>query len=205
MFTAQDTAGPAELAGSALTVWLRINRKAPYIDLRWASELYVPTGTSDADRVAAADGMWAELPRRNGRHDIHANRLGQALYGRHVRCVSFLSTSVRATATANLLAQPLNELSPARIFDAIAALTGSNGRWSRSGPRAPPSTPGVRRNSGPAPTWTGGRPRPRSPRPASPSGPGPAPRSSARPRCGRAGVPGWSWPGGMGWTTSPPR
>jgi chromosome segregation protein len=58
------------------------------------------------------------------RDDIHANRLGQALYGRHVRCVSFLSTSVRASATANLLAQPLNELSPARIFDAIAALTG---------------------------------------------------------------------------------
>ena len=124
VFTAQDAAGPAELAGSALTVWLRINRKAPYIDLRWASERYVPAGASDADRVAAADGMWAELPRRNGRHDMHANRLGQALYGRHVRCVSFLSTSVRASATANLLAQPLNELSPARIFDAIAALTG---------------------------------------------------------------------------------
>jgi chromosome segregation protein len=124
VFTAQDAGGVPELAGSALTVWLRINRKAPYIDLRWAGELYVPAGTSDAGRVAAADGMWAELPRRNGRHDIHANRLGQALYGRHVRCVSFLSTSVRATATANLLAQPLNELSPARIFDAIAALTG---------------------------------------------------------------------------------
>ena len=124
VFTAPDAAAAGELTASALTVWLRINRKAPYIDLRWASELYVPTGASDADRVAAADGMWAELPRRNGRHDIHANRLGQALYGRHVRCVSFLSTSVRASATANLLAQPLNELSPARIFDAIAALTG---------------------------------------------------------------------------------
>jgi len=124
VFTAPDAATPGELAASALTVWLRINRKAPYVDLRWASELYVPAGAGDADRVAAADGMWAELPRRNGRHDIHANRLGQALYGRHVRCVSFLSTSVRASATANLLAQPLNELSPARIFDAIAALTG---------------------------------------------------------------------------------
>jgi chromosome segregation protein len=124
VFTAPDAAAAGELTASALTVWLRINRKAPYIDLRWAGELYVPTGVSDADRVAAADGMWAELPRRNGRHDIHANRLGQALYGRHVRCVSFLSTSVRASATANLLAQPLNELSPARIFDAIAALTG---------------------------------------------------------------------------------
>jgi chromosome segregation protein len=124
VFTEHGAAGPEALAASALTVWLRINRKAPYIDLRWAHELYVPAATSDADRVAAADNLWAELPRRNGRHDIHANRLGEVLYGRHVRCVSFLSTSVRASATANLLAQPLNELSPARIFDAIAALTG---------------------------------------------------------------------------------
>jgi len=124
VFTEHGAATPEALATSALTVWLRINRKAPYIDLRWAGELYVPAAASDADRVAAADGMWAELPRRNGRHDIHANRLGEVLYGRHVRCVSFLSTSVRASATANLLAQPLNELSPARIFDAIAALTG---------------------------------------------------------------------------------
>ncbi len=124
VFTEYGAATSEVLASSALTVWLRINRKAPYIDLRWAHELYVPAAASDADRVAAADGMWAELPRRNGRHDIHANRLGEVLYGRHVRCVSFLSTSVRASATANLLAQPLNELSPARIFDAIAALTG---------------------------------------------------------------------------------
>src|SRR5258708_1800385 len=124
VFADHGAAAAGELAASALTVWLRINRKAPYIDLRWAGRLYVPAGVSDADRVASADALWAELPRRNGRHDIHANRLGQALYGRHVRCVSFLSTSVRASATANLLAQPLNDLSPARIFDAIAALTG---------------------------------------------------------------------------------
>src|SRR5262249_23262175 len=39
----------------------------------------------------------------------------------------FLSTSVRASPTANLLAQPLNELSPERIFDAIGALTGLTG------------------------------------------------------------------------------
>jgi hypothetical protein len=112
------------LSASALTVWLRINRKAPYLDLRWREGLYVPAGDSDAQRVALVDGMWEALAKRNGRHDIHANRLADTLYGPHVRCVSFLSTSVRASLTANLLAQPLNELTPARIFDAIATLTG---------------------------------------------------------------------------------
>lgn len=38
--------------------------------------------------------------------------------------MSFLSTSVRASVTPNLLAQPLNEISERRIFEAIAALTG---------------------------------------------------------------------------------
>jgi hypothetical protein len=38
--------------------------------------------------------------------------------------VSFLSTSVRSSPAANLLAQPLNDLDPRRIFDAVATLTG---------------------------------------------------------------------------------
>lgn len=111
-------------AASALSVWLRINRKAPYIDLRWEHGLYVPAGASEAERVAHVDTLWARMERRRSRADLHANRLAESLYGPHVRCVSFLSTSVRASPTANLLAQPLNELTPFRIFDAIATLTG---------------------------------------------------------------------------------
>jgi hypothetical protein len=111
-------------SASALSVWVRINRKAPYLDLRWQHGLYVPAGAGEAERVAHVDALWSRLEKRKGRTDLHANRLADALYGPHVRCVSFLSTSVRASPTANLLAQPLNELSPARIFDAIATLTG---------------------------------------------------------------------------------
>jgi chromosome segregation protein len=115
---------PEALSASALTVWLRINRKAPYIDLRWQVGLYVPTGANDAERVSVANNMWNALPRQNGRHDVHAARLGATLYGPHVRCVSFLSTSVRSGSAPNLIAQPLNDLTPVQIFNAIAALTG---------------------------------------------------------------------------------
>ena len=113
-----------ELRASVLTVWIRINRKAPYIDLRWVYDLHVPAGSNDDERARQVDPLWQALPRSNGRTDFHANRLGTVLYGGHVRCVSFLSTSVRASPTANLLAQPLNELTPDRVFDAIATLTG---------------------------------------------------------------------------------
>ena len=114
----------AELQESSLTVWLRINRKAPYLDLRWRDGLYLTYGTSEAQRAARVDEMWQALPFSNGRTDFHASRLSAVLFGGHARCVSFLSASVRSSPTPNLLAQPLNDLSAARIFDAIANLTG---------------------------------------------------------------------------------
>ncbi|WP_245975694.1 chromosome segregation ATPase [Amycolatopsis palatopharyngis] len=113
-----------ELSASALTVWLRINRKASHVHLRWHEGLYVPYGATESERAAGVDALWDALPKSNGRTDFHANRLTSVLYGSHVRCVSFLSTSVRSSPAANLLAQPLNDLDPRRIFDAIATLTG---------------------------------------------------------------------------------
>ncbi len=113
-----------DLEAGALTVWLRINRKSPYLSLRWKKGLHVPYGSNDAERAAGVQNLWNLLPHSNGRDDFHAGRLARVLYGGQVRCVSFLSTSVRASPAANLLAQPLNELSPWRMFDAVATLTG---------------------------------------------------------------------------------
>ncbi|MEU4192577.1 chromosome segregation ATPase [Kribbella sp. NPDC026611] len=124
VFADPDLTDLADVEGSAITVWIRINRKASYIDLRWKHGLHIPHGATEAERAAGADALWAALPHSNGRTDFHANKLSQVLYGGQVRCVSFLSTSVRSSPTANLLAEPLNELGPARIFNAIATLTG---------------------------------------------------------------------------------
>ena len=116
-----------QLKAGALTVWIRIdrsNQKGPRLKLRWQDGLHLPAGASEAEREQAADALWQALHPRAGRQDVGARDLSRALYGEHVRCVSFLSTSVRASVTPNLLAQPLNEISERRIFEAIAALTG---------------------------------------------------------------------------------
>ncbi|SCF48718.1 hypothetical protein GA0070216_12828 [Micromonospora matsumotoense] len=116
-----------QLQACALTVWIRIdrsNQKGPRLKLRWRDGLHLPVGDSEAEREQAADSVWQALPPRAGRQDVAARDLPRTLYGEHVRCVSFLSTSVRASAAPNLLAQPLNEISERRIFEAIAALTG---------------------------------------------------------------------------------
>ncbi|TDW21191.1 chromosome segregation ATPase [Kribbella kalugense] len=124
VFSDPDLTDLDEIETAAITVWIRINRKASYLDLRWKQGLHIPYGATEAERAAGADALWAALPHSNGRTDFHANKLSQVLYGGQVRCVSFLSTSVRSSPTANLLAEPLNELGPARIFNAIATLTG---------------------------------------------------------------------------------
>ncbi|WP_067175595.1 chromosome partitioning protein ParA [Microtetraspora niveoalba] len=111
-------------AGLPITVWLRVNREAPYLEIRWTDGVRLAAGASEAERVTRSDEVWAQLPRGAGRRDVVARDLTRVLYGDRVRCVSFLSTSVRSKVATNLLSQPLNEISPERIFEAIAALTG---------------------------------------------------------------------------------
>ena len=108
----------------AVTVWLRINQEAPHLEIRWIQGVHLASAASEAERVARADELWAALPRSAGRRDVVARDLTRFLYGDRVRCVSFLSTSVRSKVATNLLSQPLNEISPERVFEAIAALTG---------------------------------------------------------------------------------
>ncbi|MDA0638947.1 chromosome partitioning protein ParA, partial [Nonomuraea sp. MCN248] len=116
--------GVAGRPDAPLTVWLRVNQEAPHLEIRWREGVRLAAASSEAGRVARADEIWASLPRSAGRRDVVARDLTKVLYGDRVRCVSFLSTSVRSKVATNLLSQPLNEISPERVFEAIAALTG---------------------------------------------------------------------------------
>ncbi|MFI7439840.1 chromosome partitioning protein ParA [Nonomuraea indica] len=113
-----------DTSGGAITVWLRVNQEAPHLEIRWRDGVHLAAAASEAERVARADDIWASLPRSAGRRDVVARDLTKVLYGDRVRCVSFLSTSVRSKVATNLLSQPLNEITPERVFEAIAALTG---------------------------------------------------------------------------------
>ncbi|MEO3791456.1 chromosome partitioning protein ParA [Nonomuraea sp. B10E15] len=129
-FVLGDPGAGAELfevpdtSGGALTVWLKVNQEAPHLEIRWREGVHLAASPSEAERVARADEIWASLPKSAGRRDVVARDLTKVLYGDRVRCVSFLSTSVRSKVATNLLSQPLNEISPERVFEAIAALTG---------------------------------------------------------------------------------
>ncbi|WP_246081225.1 chromosome partitioning protein ParA [Nonomuraea mesophila] len=129
-FVLEQSGAGAELfevpdtSGGALTVWLKVNQEAPHLEIRWREGVQLAASPSEAERVARADEIWASLPKSAGRRDVVARDLTKVLYGDRIRCVSFLSTSVRSKVATNLLSQPLNEISPERVFEAIAALTG---------------------------------------------------------------------------------
>ncbi|MEU7744009.1 chromosome partitioning protein ParA [Nonomuraea sp. NPDC049158] len=118
LFSVPDT------SGGAVTVWLKVNQEAPHLEIRWRDGVHLASAASEAERMVRADEMWATLPKSAGRRDVVARDLTKVLYGDRIRCVSFLSTSVRSKVATNLLSQPLNEISPERVFEAIAALTG---------------------------------------------------------------------------------
>ncbi|MGC5010339.1 chromosome partitioning protein ParA [Streptosporangium sp. DT93] len=122
--TSPDAPSREDVSLDAVTVWLRVNQEAPHLEIRWVPGVHLASAASEAERVARADELWAALPRSAGRRDVVARDLTRFLYGDRVRCVSFLSTSVRSKVATNLLSQPLNEISPERVFEAIAALTG---------------------------------------------------------------------------------
>ncbi|MGW0069354.1 chromosome partitioning protein ParA, partial [Streptosporangium sandarakinum] len=105
---------PPGSVDDAVTVWLRVNQEAPHLEIRVVPGIRPASAPSEAERVALADEVWASLPRSAGRRDVVARDLTRFLYGDRVRCVSFLSTSVRSKVATNLLSQPLNEISPER-------------------------------------------------------------------------------------------
>jgi hypothetical protein len=57
VFAAADHGTVEDLHASTLTVWLRINRKAPHLDLRWRQGLHVPFGASDDERARQVDAL----------------------------------------------------------------------------------------------------------------------------------------------------
>src|ERR671923_71452 len=78
---------------------------APHLEIRWRRGVHLASAPSEAERVGLADRLWAGLPRSAGRRDLVAKDLTRVLYGGQVRCVSFLSTSVRSQVATNLLSQ----------------------------------------------------------------------------------------------------
>lgn len=90
VFADPDAIEVDDIESTALTVWIRINRDKPHLAVRWHEGLWIPRDNTDAGRAERADPLWDQMVKRNGRNDVGARGMTEALFGDHVRCVSFL-------------------------------------------------------------------------------------------------------------------
>jgi hypothetical protein len=113
-------AHPGQPQDSQLTVWMRVSVSAPYILVRHTAGLRVAHGESDQERYEQADALWEALGKGT---EIGSRKLAGDLYGDAPRCIAYLDTSLRPGAPS-LLSQQMTEMTPARIAEALIALTG---------------------------------------------------------------------------------
>jgi hypothetical protein len=119
-------AHPARSIGSEarepLTVWLRINRASPYLEVR----VQQGVGLIEADTHAAcqleADLRWASLPRVAGRR-VGSRNLAEVLYG-SARCIAQLPNRGGLPSEPSLLNTNAGSFSPEKIGTSLIGLAG---------------------------------------------------------------------------------
>jgi chromosome segregation protein len=122
--------------GGHLTVWLRINRSAPFLQFRLTPGVLVARGDTHAERIADADRLWRDMP---GQSTLGPKQfLGEAL-GDIPRSTGYVSDrGGKPTRRASLLTSPLSDLTPEEIGDELVDLAGLRPRLraERDGRRA---------------------------------------------------------------------
>lgn len=66
VFAPPAAATVEQLHTSVMTVWLRINRHSPHLEVRWTPQLHLAYGDTENDRAASADALWDALPKGPG-------------------------------------------------------------------------------------------------------------------------------------------
>jgi hypothetical protein len=113
-----DGEPPSEL----LTVWLRINRSSPYVEVRAEPR----NGLVEADTHAAcqleADLRWASLPKIAGRQ-VGSRNLAEVLYG-SARCIAQLPNRGGLPSEPSLLNTNAGSFTPEKIGTSLVGLAG---------------------------------------------------------------------------------
>lgn len=104
----------------AMTVWLRINAAAPVLKARAIEGFNLVEATTSTARAAAADAVWASLPKPEWGSRGYAH----ALYGSTPRCMAWLQARGNEMPGRSLLKLSQEMLEPEQIGTALLELLG---------------------------------------------------------------------------------
>lgn len=113
---------PREPPRDPLSVWLRINRATPYLEVKACyGETFVdPSG--DIPSQLAADSSWAALPNLAGSRPLGAGSFVEALYGSAPRCIAHLTKRGDLSSGPSLLNTNAGSFSRTHIGSALVSL-----------------------------------------------------------------------------------
>jgi chromosome segregation protein len=113
---------PGEPPRDPLSIWLRINRATPYLEIKACyGEAFVdPAG--DIPSQLAADSSWSTLPNIAGSRPLGAGSFVEALYGSAPRCIAHLTKRGDLPSGVSLLNTNAGSFSRTQIGSALVAL-----------------------------------------------------------------------------------
>jgi chromosome segregation protein len=116
-------ANPGEPPSDPISVWLRINRNSPYLEVKAQhGESFVdPEGTRPAQ--LAADDQWAQITHLGGR-PLGASGFVEALYGNAPRCIAHLTKRGALPSGVSLLNTNAGAFTREQIGAALVSLAG---------------------------------------------------------------------------------
>jgi hypothetical protein len=109
---------------AALTVWMRINRASPYIEVKAAlGEHFIDPAAQPAASLAA-DAHWARMANGAGQRPLGARTYVEALYGTSPRCIAHLTKRGDLGSGPSLLNTAAGAFSREQIGEALVTLAG---------------------------------------------------------------------------------
>lgn len=103
-----------------VTVWLRINAAAPVLRARAQTGVHLVDAATSTARAAAADALWAQLPKPEWGSRTYAHEL----FGAAPRCMAWLQARGNQTPGKSLLRLSQEMLEPEQIGAALLELLG---------------------------------------------------------------------------------
>ena len=116
-------ASASEPLTDPITVWLRINRSAPYLEVKADQRMGLIDAPSAAERELAADARWTEIGLLGGRA-VGSRSYVEVLYGTAPRCIAQLPLRGQLASEPSLLNTAAGAFTPEKIGKALISLSG---------------------------------------------------------------------------------
>jgi uncharacterized coiled-coil protein SlyX len=117
-------ATPGEPPTDPVTVWMRINRQSPYLEVKAQAGEWLIDPDGDRPPQLAADEQWVQMVHMGAGRAVGARNFVEVLYGATPRCIAHLTKRADLSGGRSLLNTAAGAFEPEQIGAALITLAG---------------------------------------------------------------------------------